>query len=167
MNDYLNFLRSDEYTYYNSLSEDEALELKFEYTKKLFPLDDKILTPDNVFPLNIAELRMSSELEFIQEKMRTSLRKILEHFRVKPKGNDINYIKFFKIASPIFCRIISSLVYHNLIKEAIMLTFRLARYRCALRMIQQTSFSPWEVSYLQAVKKLKEYGIEHEEPPIV
>lgn len=167
MNEYINFLNSEEYTRYNSFTEDDAVNCQFNFVNKLFPIDDKIVSPDNIFPLNIAELRISSDLEFIQNKMKISLRKILQHFHVRTKGNSMEYIKYFKPGAKMFCRIITSLVYHNLISIAITLTFRLSRYRNALGLVQETSFCCWEVAYLKAITKLKEYGIEHEEPEIV
>lgn len=164
---YVEFLKSDKFDIYMSLTEDEVVEMKFSFIKKLFPLEDCVKSQGDEFVIDLIELRNSTDLELIQNKMKQSLSLVLNVFHISEDGMDKEYVPFLKFNNQLFCRIIISLLLHNLCLEASLLTFRLSRYRYVLKLINQKSFSPFEIVYIQTIQEIERKGIQHKEPKIV
>lgn len=164
MEDYKLFLESRRYEEFISISDEEIVATEFNFVNLLFPLGN---LSSETFVFTIRDLREDEEFEDIKNKMRRSLSMILEKFCITETGINLLMIPIIKGSQDIFTRIIKSLVHHDLIEEASLLTFRLSRFRYHMKLVNNLSYSPWEIAYTDALNKVVKSGCNHREAQIV
>lgn len=155
-NDYLNFLKSDNYN--NILKYDSfLLEDDHNFIQWIFPTT-MLSTVNNQAPIiNIKELRNSPEYTDARNKMKLSLKLITKHWGISDEYFDINKFQRLDGHNGLrLSRVLQSLIYHGLNEDSLELLTTVTdniEYLNNTKMVGDLTL--WKIRYDEALNEVK------------